>query len=364
VSLTVLSVAYVFAPVGPDGTGGAEQVLSALDRALVAAGHRSLVIACDGSDVAGELISTGALPAAFSDDLRVRAYQRHRRRIEEALRHWSVDVVHCHGLDFAEYLPSPGVPTLVTLHLPVDHYPPHQLAERRPGRYFNCVSGSQRLSFPSHDAMLPEISNGVSVSPLRARHARRGFALALGRICPEKGFDIALEAAALAHIPLLIGGRVFPYPDHERYFNGEIRPRLGPRARFLGNLGFARKRRYLTAARCLVMPSRIAETSSLVAMEAIACGTPVVAFPVGALPEIIEPGITGFLVDNMREMVDAIHASADIDSERCRAIAQRRFSSERMVESYFRYYHKLTGLSPAFAADAGIVPGFCPDYAR
>jgi glycosyltransferase involved in cell wall biosynthesis len=364
VSLTVLSVAYVFAPVGPDATGGAEQVLSVLDRALVAAGHRSLVIACDGSDVAGELISTGALPATFSHDLRVRAHQRHRRRIEEALRHWSVDVVHCHGLDFAEYLPPPGVPTLVTLHLPVDYYPPDKLAERRPGRYFNCVSESQRLSFPSHDAMLPEISNGVAVSRLQARHARRGFALALGRICPEKGFDIALDAADMAHIPLLIGGRVFPYPDHERYFDREIRPRLGLRALFLGNLGFARKRRYLTAARCLLMPSRIAETSSLVGMEAIACGTPVVAFPVGALTEIIEPGITGFLVDDTREMADAIHAAADIDSERCRAIARRRFSSERMVEGYFRYYDKLAALSPAFATDGGMVPEFCLDYAR
>jgi glycosyltransferase involved in cell wall biosynthesis len=347
--LTILNVAYVFAPVGRDTAGGAEQVLSALDRALVAEGHRSLVIACADSETAGELIATGPLPAKFTEDLRRRAQQEHRQRILQTLRQWPVDVVHCHGHDFAEYLPPPGIPTLVTLHLPVDHYPPEALSERRFGRYFNCVSASHRRSFPANEAMLPEIPNGVPVGELEGRHAKREFALALGRICPEKGFHHALDAAALAQVPLLIAGRVFPYPDHEQYFAEEIEPRLGPQARFLGNLDFARKRRFLTAARCLIMPSLIAETSSLVAMEAIACGTPVVAFPVGALPDLIEPGVTGFLVRDTREMAEAIHASGGIDHDRCRDIARRRFSLERMVEGYFGYYRRLAATASSAA---------------
>jgi glycosyltransferase involved in cell wall biosynthesis len=250
--------------------------------------------------------------------------------------------VHCHGHDFTEYLPPPGIPTLVTLHLPVDHYSPDALSERRSGRYFNCVSASQRWSFPANEAMLPEVSNGVPVGELQGRHAKREFALALGRICPEKGFRHALDSAALARIPLLIAGRVFPYPDHEEYLTEEIEPGLGPQARFFGNLDFARKRRFLTAPRCLVMPSLIAETSSLVAMEAIACGTSVVAFPVGALPDLIEPGVTGFLVRDTREMAEAIRASSSIDHDRSREIARQRFSLERMVEGYFGCYRKLS----------------------
>lgn len=234
--LTVLNVAYVFAPVGPDTAGGAEQVLAALDRALVAKGHRSLVIACAGSKTAGELLATGALPAQFNEDLRRRAQRAHGKRIQEALRQWPVDLVHCHGHDFAEYLPDPGVPTLVTLHLPVDHYPSDALSGRRPGRYFNCVSASQRASFPANETMLPEIPNGVPIIELRARHAKRNFVLALGRICPEKGFHHALDAAALAETPLLLAGKVYPYPDHLRYFAEELQPRLGSQARFLGPL--------------------------------------------------------------------------------------------------------------------------------
>lgn len=324
-------------------------MLAALDRALVTAGHRSLVIACAGSKTAGELLPTAPLPAKFTEDLRRRAQQRHRQRIGQTPQQWPVDIVHCHGHDFAEYLPPAGVPTLVTLHLPVDHYPPEALSERRPGRYFNCVSASQRRSFPANVAMLPEIPNGVPVAGLQARHARRGFALALGRICPEKGFHHALDAAALAQTPLLIAGRVFPYPDHEQYFAEEVEPRLGPQARFLGNLDFPRKRRFISAATCLVMPSMIAETSSLVAMEAIACGTPVVAFPVGALPDLIEPGVTGFLVRDIREMAEAIHASGGIDHDRCREAARQRFSPERMVEGYFGYYCKLAATAQSAA---------------
>lgn len=339
--LTVLNVAYVFAPVRSDTAGGAEQVLAALDRGLVAEGHRSLVVACAGSKTAGELLATEPLPAQFTENFRRQAQRTHRERIEQALRQWPIDVVHCHGYDFAEYLPPPSVSTLVTLHLPVGHYPGEALSECRPGRYFNCVSTSQRRSFPANESMLPEVPNGVPVGELQARHAKRNFVLALGRICPEKGFHDALDAAAVAQTPLLLAGHVFPYPDHQRYFAERIQPRLGPQARFIGNLDFIQKRRFLTAAQCLLMASRIAETSSLVAMEAIACGTPVIAYPVGALPEIVEPGVTGFLVDDARQMAEAIRAVGAIDPERCREAARQRFSVDRMVRGYFGYYRQL-----------------------
>ena len=94
-------------------------------------------------------------------------------------------------------------------------------------------------------------------------------------------------------------------------------------------------------ARCLLVPSLVPETGSLVAMEALACGTPVVAFPAGALTEIVEPGVTGFLVNDAREMAEALVMAEKIDPERCRAAARRRFSLDRMVERYFAVYQRL-----------------------
>jgi glycosyltransferase involved in cell wall biosynthesis len=308
---------------------------------LVAAGHCSLVVAPEGSRVAGRLLATGPLPARIDAMTRQRAERRQRAVIERALGEFPIDVVHAHGVDFSEHLPAAAVPALVTLHLPAGFYPPGAVPGTRPNTWFNCVSAAQRRSFPALPNMLDPIDNGVAVERLRARHARRGFVLALGRVCPEKGFHLALDAAEAAGVTLLLGGEVFPYEAHERYFAEEVRPRLGKRARFLGPIGFARKRRLLTAARCLLVPSLAAETSSLVAMEALACGCPVVAFPAGALADIVEPGVTGFLVADAAAMAAAIPACDALDRAACRATAARRFPLAATVGRYLAVYDRL-----------------------
>src|SRR5205814_7348762 len=162
--------------------------------------------------------------------------------------------------------------------------------------------------------LLPPIENGVPLEDLEARHAKRRFALFLGRICPEKGVHLAVAAAKSADIALLIAGAVFPYESHRDYFEQEVRPRLDSRRRFIGPVGFARKRRLLTAAQCLLAPSLAPETSSLVAREAIACGTPVIGFSNGALPETIAEGQTGFVVESVAGMARAIGHAGELNS--------------------------------------------------
>lgn len=354
-ALTVLNVAYPLAPVGRDAVGGAEQVLSHLDRALVAAGHRSIVVARADSETAGVLVPVLALAGKLEHHLQPAAQEACRAAIVTALARWRIDVIHLHGLDFHAYLPPAGVPALVTLHLPPAWYAPEAFRLDRPGTYLHCVSKSQRRGCPAGLPLRAEIENGVPVVELQARHGKRSYVIALGRICREKGFDLALDAAARARVPMLLAGQVFPYADHEAYFQTAIVPRLDRTRRFLGPVGFARKRRLLTAARALVVPSLAPETGSLVAMEALACGTPVIAFRSGALVDVIEPGVTGFLVDDVDQMSDAIHEAAKLDSAACREAAGRRFSLDRMVTRYFALYQQLAGESADGPAEDGEV---------
>jgi len=172
-------------------------------------------------------------------------------------------------------------------------------------------------------------------------HCKGSFALSLGRVCPEKAFHLALTAAHQADIPLLLAGQVFPYEAHVKYFNQQIVPRLDWKRRFIGPLRFSRKRSLLSRARCLVITSSVAETSSLVAMEALACGTPVVAFRSGALPEIVDHGETGYIVDTLEEMAAALRAVDSLDPEKCREVARRKFSSHVMAGRYLSLYEQL-----------------------
>lgn len=340
-SLTVLSVAYPLTPVGPDAVGGSEQILTLLDTALTRAGHRSIVVACESSKTAGTLVPTPCWTEAITDEVRVWAQEQHRIAIEQALKKWQVDVIHMHSLDFWSYLPSGSVPVLATLHLPPDWYPRKVFKLRRPNLWLNCVSQSETESCPKCARLLPHIDNGVDIDRLTFQFRKRNFALALGRICPEKGLHFAIDAAREAGVPLLLAGEVYRYEAHEQYFQSEIEPRLDRRRRFLGPAGFRQKRRLLTQARCLLIPSLVAETSSLVAMEALSCGTPVIAFPSGALPEIIEDGRTGFIVNSQREMASALHAVKFLDPQVCREAARERFSVSHMAGRYIERYKEL-----------------------
>lgn len=349
--MRILQVAYALAPVGPDAVGGAEQVLSALDEAVVAAGHESIVLAVEGSRCAGRHVPLARPRGAFDEPAQVRARESMRALVADTIRRERVDLVHFHGVDFGAVLPDTGPPALVTLHLPRAWYPDEWLRPARAATYFNCVSGDQQRTFAGVPGMVEAIGNGVSLPRFRFRSRKSTFALALGRISPEKGLHDACDAAALAGVPLVLGGRVFPYPEHQRYFDREIAPRVGPRCRFAGPLDLRRKRRLLAAARCLLVPSVAPESSSLVAMEALASGTPVIAYANGALPDIVESGKTGFLVRDAAQMASAIREAATISPHACRRSAAARFSAERMAARYLDLYRRLVARRFAGASE-------------
>ena len=338
-TLRVLSVAYPFAPVTADPVGGAEQVLARLDRAVMEAGGQSVVIAAQGSAPAGRLDAVPAFEGEIDAQTRARVHEAVRRRIAQVSAQFRPDVIHLHGVDFHDYLPGPGAPVLASLHLPLAWYPPAVREMARPDVWLVPVSHDQVRRGPPMARMVAPIENGVDVAAF-APVRKRSFALALGRICPEKGFHLALDAARAADMPLLLAGAVFPYTEHLRYFEQEIAPRLDRRRRWIGAVVGASKRRLIAAARCLVVPSLVPETSSLVAREALAAGTPVVALRNGALVDAVESGRTGVLVERPEALAGAMRAAARLDPADCRRAAAR-FDARGMVKAYLDLYRLL-----------------------
>lgn len=336
--LTILSVAFPLFTVGRGEGGGAEEILGLIDAGLTRAGHRSIVIAASRSKVRGNLMETPAANVEVSDEIRKEAQRIQRHAIDDVLAREHVDLIHFHGLDFLSYRPLDSViPQLATLHLPIAWYPSDLFTQ--PGLAMNFVSLSQAASDPERHS-LPVICNGIeltyfSVSP------KNGYLTWLGRICPEKGPHIALRVAHRTGMPLILAGPLHPFAAHHTYYVEQVEPLLDTTRTYIGPVYAEARSRLLAGSCCLLLPSFAAETSSLVAMEALASGTPVVAFRAGALSEIVDDRVTGFLVNSEDEMVEAITSVQDLSGDVCRCIAEQRFSAARMVSQYIALYNEL-----------------------
>jgi glycosyltransferase involved in cell wall biosynthesis len=194
--------------------------------------------------------------------------------------------------------------------------------------------------------MLGVVHNGIDLERLpwlSTALASKDYLLWLGRICEEKAPHVALDVSEASGLPLAMAGRVYPFSYHQRYFEREVVRRLGrnSQATFIESPTFWVKLDLLQRARALLITSLIEETSSLVGMEAAACGTPVVAFRRGALPEIVANGRTGFLVDSADEMLQALGRLDEIDARACREHVERNFSAARMADDYERIYRRV-----------------------
>jgi len=164
--LVVLNVAYPFAPVGPDALGGAEQLLTHLDVALARSGHESFVMACEGSVTDGILLATPKPSRAPDAEERRHIHEQYRFTLQSFLEKWPIDLIHMHGPDFYEYLPSPGVPVLVTLHQPVAEYPESIFQLERPQTFLQCAHTAQRGACPPCSYLLPEIEEKMAPDSL------------------------------------------------------------------------------------------------------------------------------------------------------------------------------------------------------
>lgn len=254
--LRILSVAFPFAMVSADPVGGAEQILSHIDSALTASGHRSIVIAAQGSATMGELVSIPRYCGTIGWNEWDRAHGHLRTLIRQIVSDRDIDLVHMHGVDFQSYLPDPGVRVLATLHLPLGYYSSSSLHPARPRTWLNTVSRYQHRTAESNPHVVRLIENGVA-APAYETGRKEPFVLAMGRICPEKGFHLALDAAKAANAALRLAGCISDFPEHKAYFESEIKPRLDISRQWIGAVSGNSKWQLLQSAQCVLVPSLI-----------------------------------------------------------------------------------------------------------
>lgn len=347
--LRLLYVAYPLVPVSEESCGGAEQMLSLLERRTFCRGHHTVVAACAGSRVAGRLLAT-SVPAAHGDCFE-KLETEHVRRVLDHVRSQPVDLVHDKGGSFWRYGREVDVPVLATLHLPRWFYPQDAFNQPPPNLFLNFVSESQAAWFRDVENHLGVVPNGIELERFPYCEQKDGFLLWLGRVWLEKGPHLALDIAYELDLPIVLAGQVYPFPDHQEFFRREVQPRLeraGGKARFVETPSFAEKLELLRRARALLLPTLCDETSSLVSMEAMACGTPVAAFRRGAIPDIVQPGVGGFVADTVEGLKEAVRRMGELSPAECRRRAGC-FSAEQMAERYEQLYEMVLGRTMAGA---------------
>jgi glycosyltransferase involved in cell wall biosynthesis len=348
--MRIALVAPPWVPVPPPAYGGTEAVVDSLARGLAAAGHDVHLFATGDSTcpVPTDHLYETAVGVRHATPLTelshvVRAYDR--------LRALAPDVVHDHtvvGPMLA--LSRPELVVVTTNHGPFDSELGDIYRAFRGGVPIIAISESQAteaIDIP----VAAVIHHGVDVERYALGDGSGGYAVFLGRVSPDKGIDAAIRVARRAGVPLRIAAKMDEPAEHE-FFRSEIQPQLGPEVEFLGELGFDDKLALLREATCLLNPIAWGEPFGMVMVEALACGTPVVANGRGSVPEIVEDGVTGFVCGGEIELVAALHNVETIDRTRCRKAAETRFSAERMVADHVALYERLveravSGVPPA-----------------
>ena len=346
--LRILYVAYPLVAVSAESCGGAEQMLWLLEREMHDRGHRTTVACCPNSQISGELVLTseGARGAdqfeACNAEHVANVCRLVAQRRDGGL---PFDLIHDESGGFWRHAADVDTPVLATLHLPRSFYPAESWRRTPANVCFNCVSLSQATTFNGLPGPVATIANGIDLDRYEFQESKSDYVLWLGRLCEEKGAHIALDIAEQANAKLVLAGSVYPFSYHLEYCDREIVPRMqrgNGRVIFVDLPALRKKIELLQNAKAVLIPSLAEETSSLTAMEAMACGTPVIALRRGALPEIVADGITGVIANSEQEMLEALRYIGKIRPTDCRRRAENCFDGLRMCDEYEALYEAVS----------------------
>jgi glycosyltransferase involved in cell wall biosynthesis len=342
--LRIAMLAPPWIPVPAPGYGGVESVVSTLTEALVGRGHDVTLFCAPGSVSRATVVTL--LQKSHPDEIERSLYEvDHVGQAFDLIDLAAVgdrfDVIHDHcgftGLAMAQRIDTPFVHTL---HGPFTadtaaFYDRHGHKAELVG-----ISRTQLASAPPGLGPIPSIPNPIDLRTWPLQERKGDYLLWIGRMTSEKGPQRAIAAARAVDVPLVLAGVI--QPGQQAFFDREIAPHVdGKAVRFVGEVGGAAKRSLFANARGLLMPIRWDEPFGMVMVEALACGTPVIAFPEGAARELVIDGKTGFLVDDERAMADAIGLLQRIDARACRTWVGQHCDVQVVAAAYERTYRSV-----------------------
>jgi glycosyltransferase involved in cell wall biosynthesis len=338
--MRIAQIAPLTEAVPPRLYGGTERVVHWLTEELVQLGHDVTLYASGDSRTSAKL--EALWPRALRSDSSVRdPAALHMTMLEHVLRRaGEFDLLHFH-LDYYPFSLFSRQPTpfLTTLHGRLD-LPEHQpLFSAFSSIPVVSISNAQRRPIP-HARWVATILHGLPERLLKPLPTKQRYLAFLGRIAPEKRTDLAIRIARKCGMPLKIAAKV-DRVDRE-YYDERIRPMIdGSCIEYIGEISDAQKSDFLGAATALLVPIDWPEPFGLVMIEAMACGTPVIAFNRGSVPEIVEEGVTGFIVEDEEGAIGAVHRVTELSRAAIRERFEQRFTARRMAEDYLAVYRSL-----------------------
>ncbi|AMO59661.1 glycoside hydrolase family protein [Mycolicibacterium phlei] len=345
--LRIVLVAPPYFDVPPKGYGGTEAVVADLANTLVKRGHHVTLLGAGepGTDAhfipLWDGIQSERLGQPYPEIMHA---LRVRRTIEKIAETDGIDVIHEHTfagpLNAALYR-TLGIPTVVTVHGPIDDdlYPYYRELGTDVGLI--AISDRQRELAPDLN-WVGRVHNSLRIDEWPFNADKGDYALFLGRYAPYKGAHLALEAAHAAGVPLVLAGKC-DEPAEQAYFEQEVRPRLTADDHVFGMADATDKRKLLANARCLLFPIQWEEPFGMVMIEAMACGTPVVALRGGSVPEVVVDGVTGVICDSPEELPAAIDKAATLEPAACRRHVAAHFAVAQFGSGYERIYRSVVG---------------------
>jgi glycosyltransferase involved in cell wall biosynthesis len=339
--------------VPPQAYGGIESVVADLIDALIERGHHVSMVGAGSTGTDAEFRRTYRVPPserigeALPEVVHAAWANRHLDQLK-------VDIVHDHSLAGPLSARRRAAPTLVTTHGALAGEMGHYYRAISPDVSLIAISDSQRRLAPELH-WTATVHNAINVSDFTVCGRKQDHVVFIGRMSPDKGAHLAIDAARGAGRRIVLAGKLTE-PGEQEYFDAQVRPRLGEDAEFIGEADAEAKQELYGNAHCLVFPIRWEEPFGLVMIEAMACGTPVVALRRGAVPEVVLDGVTGFVRDDPADLPAAIDEAGRIDPAACRRHVEENFDIPVMTDGYERAYRRCSSRWSAGSAPSSRIP--------